>query len=466
LADQQPVLLRVDARAFADHRGALPRTTSALIELRPRGERRLRLVAIGPGAEIDRHPGAGAARRIDRRGFVIVPGLVNAHTHLDLTHIGPVAHDPGDGFMAWVDRIRHGRLADEAGIEQSVHRGAELCLAGGVVAVGDVGGAPAGHCSLAPLRGLRASGLIGVSYLEYFGIGRGETGARERVKAAVDAATGAGGGRRPLRAAVGGTPVEEGGVRLGLQPHASNTIGIDLYRWSAELAGRRGLPICTHLAETPEEREFVARGTGPQRAFLERLGLWDDRVLEDVGRGETPVGRLAPVIGAGLRTLVHVNGASDADIEVLARAGATVIYCPRASAYFGAERALGPHRYREMLAAGVNVALGTDSLVNLPPEAGTSGISTWDEMKLLYEREGVEPAALLAMATVAGARAIGLDESRFEFEAGSEPAGFVAVRVEGYRQETEALAAALGGDGRPELLLNGKISDLAEISAL
>src|SRR5690606_31425210 len=120
------------------------------------------------------------------------------------------------------------------------------------------------------------------------------------------------GEHRPLRAAVGGTGGSgDADIRLGLQPHASNTIGIGLYRWSGEVASRLGLPICTHLAETPEERRFVAEAAGPQREFLEHLGLWEERVLADVGRGQTPVARLAPVIEAGLRTLVHVNDASD-----------------------------------------------------------------------------------------------------------------------------------------------------------
>ncbi len=461
MADPRPIILRIDAAAICDDCATIP-AAAALLELRPGAERRLRLIAAGPAAEIGRHPASAGATAIDRRRCILVPGLVNAHTHLDLTHIGPRPHDPGAGFIHWVEQIRRQRLTDDAAIEASVRRGVELCLAGGTVAVGDIAGAPAGRPSLAPLRALRARGLIGVSSLEFFGIGLGEAGAAARVEAALDAA---------------GAPVADG-VALGLQPHASNTIGINLYRWSAGLAARRGLPICTHLAETPEEREFVARASGPQRAFLEQLGLWDDGLLQDVGRGQTPVGRLAGVIGAGLRTLVHVNDASDEDIDALAAAGATVVYCPRSSTYFGAEAAFGPHRYRDMAAAGVSIALGTDSLVNLPPEAQVEGVSVWDEMRLLHERDGAAPAALLQMATTGGARALGLDPGRFRFEPGAEPAGIVAVEVpasgggpedaagEQFGRKGGFLGASLAGSGRPELLLDGKISGLAEISAL
>lgn len=443
-------MVRIDARAICDDRGPLAGATGALVELRPRSARRLRLLAVGAGVDLDRHPASARAVRLDRRGAVLIPGLVNAHTHLDLSHLGPQRHDPAEGFVAWVDRIRHGRRADDAGIAESARMGARLCLAGATVAVGDIAGAPAGRPSLAPLRELRASGLIGVSYLEYFGIGAGEASVRQRVEAALE-----------------GAVADAAGVRLGLQPHASNTIGIDLYRWSVELALGAGLPICTHLAETLEERQFVAQGAGPQRDFLERLGLWEQRLLEDIGRGQTPVERLGPCIERGLRTLAHVNDATDADIDLLARAGATVIYCPRAAAYFGAPGVLGPHRYRDMLGAGVRVALGTDSLVNLPPEAaGDAGISVWDEMRLLRQRDGAGGTPLLQMATTAGAAALGLDPDRFRFTPGAELAGAAAVALPEGGRSVDPIARALDAGGRPELLLNGKMSSTAGVLGL
>ena len=452
MADEQVITVRIDARAICDDRGCARAPGALLVEIDPRATRRLRLLAAGTPAEIDRHPGAAGATRIDRSQALLIPGLVNAHTHLDLTHIGPLAHDPAKGFVRWVDRVRTQRRVDEAGIGASVQRGAALCVAGATVAVGDIGGAPEGRPSLAPLRALRGSDLIGVSYIEFFAIGAGEA----RGRAAVE----------DTLAAAGSDGVREG-VGLGLQPHASNTIGIETYRWSIDLARRRGMPICTHLAETSEERQFVMQAGGPQRVFLEQLGLWEDRLLADIGRAQTPVQRLRPCIEAGLRTLVHVNDASDADIEILADAGATVIYCPRAATYFDAAGACGAHRYREMRAAGVRVALGTDSLVSLPPEAaGAAGMSVWDEMRLLARRDGADGAALLQMATTAGAEAIGIEPDRFRFRPGAELAGVAAVALPGGGTCSDLLSLALASETRPELLLNGKMSTRAGVLSL
>ena len=98
---------------------------------------------------------------------LLMPGLVNAHTHLDLTHIGPVAHDPAEGFVKWVDIIRKERRMEDAGIRDAVAAGIRASLAGGSVAVGDIAGAPMGRITDAPALELASSPIVGVSYLEF-----------------------------------------------------------------------------------------------------------------------------------------------------------------------------------------------------------------------------------------------------------------------------------------------------------
>jgi cytosine/adenosine deaminase-related metal-dependent hydrolase len=139
---------------------------------------------------------------------------------------------------------------------------------------------------------------------------------------------------------------------------------------------------------------------------------------------------MAEVLGAAPFLVAHVNDCDDAAIRTLARTGTSVAYCPRASAYFGAERHFGPHRYRDMLGAGINVALGTDSIVNLPESAvGAAGMSILDEMRFLYRRDGTDPRVLLGMGTVNGARALGLPADAFAFGVGGEMAGLASVEV-------------------------------------
>jgi cytosine/adenosine deaminase-related metal-dependent hydrolase len=301
-----------------------------------------------------------------------------------------------------------------------------LSLAGAVVAVGDIGGAALGRPTLAPWNALRGALGLGVSFVEFFAIGRGEGPSRERLSQLLHD-----------NRQVFDTPGQ--GVRVGVQPHAPTTVSRGMYEWVMDRVGA-GVPVCTHLAETVEEQEFIAEGRGPQRAFLESLGLWDDAVLAELGTGATPVAHLAPVLARRPVLCAHVNDAGDEDIATLARTRTSVVYCPRASAYFGAHDRFGPHRYREMLEAGVNVCLGTDSVINLPSR---ERISTWDEARFLRRRDGTNVVSLLRMATVNGAVGLGLDPALFTFAPGPL-AGLVAVRAAGRVSSARgALAEAL-----------------------
>jgi aminodeoxyfutalosine deaminase len=429
---------RIDAAAAADGRGAAFAPVSVLLgpaRTGQSGSRRV-LAAIGLPGEVDQHPGASRAARIDRPDCLLIPALVNAHSHLDLTHIGPRPYDAAAGFGSFVDLVRRERRADDDGVRASVARGIALSGAGGVVGMGDIAGAPQGSPSAIPYRTLADSGLAGVSYLEFFAIGAGEQRGRDRIV-------------EGLRGAFADT---RDPVVLGVQPHAPTTVSLSTYGWMLrhpELGHRR---LSTHLAETPSENEFIAHGRGTHRAFLESLGLWEDRMLEEVGRGRSPVEHMGAVLAQAPFLCAHVNDASDKDIELLAGTPTSVAYCPRASDYFRTQDHFGPHRYRDMLAAGINVCLGTDSIINLPP--GTGRLSTLDEARFLYGRDKTDPVTLLKMATINGAKALGLDESAFAFQIGAGLAGIVAVPLEAVNGLTP-LAAALSSDSEPELLAVG-----------
>jgi aminodeoxyfutalosine deaminase len=430
-------IFRANAAAACDATGLIIRPVSILAQVESWPS--LRILALGPPEEVDHHPAARASVTTDLPNSILTPGFVNAHCHLDLTHIGPRPGDAAGGFVGWVDMVRSGRHTDPDAIAASVRLGIELSLAGGVSAIGDIAGAPGGIPNLVPFQTLRGSPLRGVSYLEFFGIGTTTTRARDRVNTALADAS-------PL----------QGPVRFGLQPHAPNTVDLPLYRWAVEQAQRHNLPLATHLAETPEERDFIAHARGPQREFLERLGIWDDTILRHIGRGNTPVRHMAEVLAAAPFTVAHVNDADDAALETLARTKTSVVYCPRASAYFGAEACFGPHRYRDMLGAGINVALGTDSIINLPAEAAhpaSGGLSTLEEARYLHRRDGADPLSLLAMITTNAAAALHMDPSLFRLRADSLVAGLNAVPIAGIPPEFEHPFASCLVSPHPPLLL-------------
>lgn len=444
-------LVRIDAFAAIDVRSALAGGVTLFLEVaEPTSPWPGRVLALGRTGDVDRHEAARSQRlrvRLQRPNAVLLPGMVNAHTHLDLTHLGPIPHDPGDdggGFVGWIDMVRRGRKLDPGEIAESVRLGIDLSRRAGVVAVGDIAGAPRGRMDPTPLQTLARSGLLGVSYAEFFGIGTSEAARGEELVAFVEAHA--------------GSISLAGGVRLGLQPHAPNTVSLANYGLSVDLARRHDLPIATHLAESIEERRFIERGEGPQRELLERLGLWDDALLRVIGRGRTPVQHLAEVLARAKFTLAHVNDCPDDAVRTLAGVGACVAYCPRASAYFGAERHFGPHRYRDLISAGVTVALGTDSIVNLPADARRRGLSVLDEARFLRRRDGTDPGVLLAMITVNGARAIGMDPSAFTLSADGPIGGVVAVELDGVGIPATAVAERLFGSDTDVAILFGRKS--------
>lgn len=427
----RPGVVRLDAAALADATLGVVSPGAMLLRIHP--DQVVEVLAVGEPGALDAPDLPTPDRRISLPAHLLLPGLVNAHTHLDLTHIGPVPHDPGEGFVRWVEHIRANRRDTPDGIADSVRLGVDLSLAGGTVAVGDIAGAPKARLTDTPARVLGSSRLAGVSFLEFFGIGRSAAGAVEQLELFTRESL------PGLRSELEGT-----GVRVGLQPHAPNTVDLGVYRWAAALAERYALPLSTHLAETPEERAFIAHASGPQRAMLEGFGLWDDSVLHHIGYGRHPVAHLARLLRDHRVLCAHVNDATDEAIGVLAETRTPVVYCPRASAYFGAETHFGPHRYREMLAAGIRVCLGTDSIVNLDTP---DRISILDEIRFLHHRDGADARTLLGMGTVHGAEALGLNPEAVTLRPGPL-AGLLAVPVSG----RDAWDSAMGGNDRPMVL--------------
>lgn len=422
------------------------------------------VLAVGARREVEGHPAVGVGtKRVDLAGHVLIPGLVNAHTHLDLTHIGPRPHDPAQGFAGFAKIVMGNRRQDEAGIRASVRDGIERSLNGGGVATGDIAGFVPPGVSLHPLAEMRASAMMGVSYPEFFCMGRrGE----ERLvdvlgpwlHAVFDESI-VPGVVSMLRSVTGGIwPARRAGskgerVGLGLSPHAPYSVDAAGYTYAAGLCEAYKLPLQTHLAESLDEREAIVEGRGALIEMLRGMGLYDDRAQAWFGKAKSSVHRLEGDLREAGSTVgprcaaVHCNDVSDEDLEVLKEAGCAVIYCPRSSAYFGHEQNFGPHRYREMVARGIPVALGTDSIINLP--AGSETISTLDEMRFLSQRDGTDPLALLRMATTTGARVLGLNEGAFTLQPRQGRAHWLAglVALPLSRKATDgqaALSDALG----------------------
>ncbi len=346
-----------------------------------------RVIATGEADAMRQRYGNDAATLVDRPGDLLLPGLVNAHAHLDLTALGPRPY--GGDFIEWVTTLR-GHLPDagartppgDAWSAASAARGAAMSLEADVQAIGDIARSEVSAAAR------RDTGLAGTTYREHFGLGPPWDAD------ALDA--------------IASSPIPDPRSLIppqGLQPHAPYSAGPALYH----AAARSGRPVSTHLAETPEELRFVRDGDGPFRNLLQRLGKWDPTFARHYGHGQTPVQWMAPYLRETPWLLAHCNYLTDDDIALLAATDATVAYCPVASDYFGHGSASGGHRYRELIDAGVNVALGTDSILCQPPDK-EQPLGIVPQMRHLFRRDRTDPQLLLNMATAHGRRALHLDD--------------------------------------------------------
>jgi cytosine/adenosine deaminase-related metal-dependent hydrolase len=205
---------------------------------------------------------------------------------------------------------------------------------------------------------------------------------------------------------------------IGLSPHSPYTLEPDAIQQCVQIAQQRGLPLAIHLAETTDEEQFIRTHAGPLREMWDRLGSWTD--FPGVFQG-TAV-EFAKSLGLLDRPslLAHVNYCSEADLALLARGRASVVYCPRTHKYFQHP----PHRWRDMLATGINVAVGTDSCASSPD------LNLVDELRLLHQIAPQHPVdELWKMATLNAARAV-----QWESEIGSiakgKSADFTVFRAE------------------------------------
>jgi cytosine/adenosine deaminase-related metal-dependent hydrolase len=357
------------------------------------------VAAVGPADEL------GEGERFP--GSVILPGFVNAHTHLEYA----VYAGFGDGlsFGPWIAiHVERKARIDVEDMEAIARLGALECLRSGVTTVGDCSfvGAAATACA--------DVGLEAIVFLEVFGEDADALERFERIRERVADAL-------------------SDGVRLGISPHAPYTCSLELYRACSEL----GLPIATHLAESDDETEYLLSGGGPWEAFADML--------------------VPPLRTTGIRALAaegllgahvlaaHCVQADEEEIELLAAHDVAVAHCPRSNAFLGC----GVAPLAALRDAGVRVCLATDS------PASTPSFDMFDELRAAVagaRAREKRPDALsavdaLELATLGGARALGLESDRGSLTPGKR-ADLTILSLEGspfVPWEDPVTATVLGG---------------------
>ncbi|RWX45141.1 Cytosine/adenosine deaminase [Candidatus Electrothrix aarhusensis] len=369
-----------------------------------------RIVDIGDFKQVARsYPGAEI---IDHPDAVLMPGLINAHTHLELSHLAYLSQDPSPtSFTGWIGHMLAERAKADAD-KKTIQDAALAVLVEqqrqGVIAIADISNTdlvrelipefPGNLLCLKEYLGLRASEL---------------TASLNSLK-------------------------EEAGYpdypEVYCTAHAPYSTHIDLLRALKNRAIQLGQIFSIHVAESTAEHDMISQGTGEMREFLEQRGFWESSFQPT---GSDSKGSVSYLHQHGLldsRTLcVHCIHVTEQEMDLLAENGAKVCLCPGSNRYLGVGTAPVEHYLRK----GILPALGTDSLTSNPE------LSIWREMRLLAEEHpGIDPADILRMATLGGAEALGLDRQLGSLETG-KAAAISVVKLPESVQNAFSLAECL-----------------------
>jgi len=328
----------------------------------------------------------------------ILPGLVNAHTHLELSHLhGRIP--PASRFLDWVRPMLALRREGASGSEISAVEAAESAIlqarASGTVLIGDVSN------TLMTVPLLRRARMGAQVFHELIGFSGSEAEAQvENARRAIDDLPG------------------DSDVRLSLAPHAPYSVSPALFAAIRRDVDAHVPRVSTvHLGESPEEVEFLASGTGPWRTLLDELGVWNPAWR---ARDRSPVQYLADTGFLNASVLVvHGVQFDREDLTRLRRLGATLVSCPRSNVHVG----VGSPPIESFYASGVDVAFGTDSL------ASVADLNLFSELAAARRlAPQVSARVLLRSATLTGARALGRGDEYGSIEPGKR-AALIAVRV-------------------------------------
>jgi len=355
---------------------------------------------------------ADAAAR-DLGDVALIPGLVNAHTHLEFSDLAePVS--PATPFTAWIRSLVANRRQRDPSADP-VSQGLRESARAGTTTVGEIA-SPGWN-----LEDFQSANSRAVIFQELLGLAASQHDAQLALA------------KEHLAA-----PREERLIH-GISPHAPYSVRPPLYQALVDLAVERGAPLAVHLAETRAELELLKNGRGEFVELLRGFGVWDETAIP---RGSRPLDYLRPLEAVQHALVIHGNYLDDEEIAFLAeRPQITVVYCPRTHAYFGHT----PHPWLRLLKADASVAIGTDGRGSNPD------LSVWRELQFLHSRfPQVDPAMLLELGTIRGARALGVDDSTGSLAPG-KAADLAVVRLSGgpenlFAAESKIIGVMCGGE--------------------
>lgn len=332
------------------------------------------------------------ANQVDYADVVVLPGFVNAHTHLELHNFR--GQLPEAEFFTWMQLMRAIRqTTPRETYDEGAPEGLREAWRCGATTVADTG------TSGATVRAVATLGGRGIYYQE--AIGPDPAGCEE---AFVELT-------RTVQRLQDEAPA---GVAIGVSPHAPYTVSPELLERTVAFARSEKLPLASHLAESSAEAEFVSRGSGPFAESRHSRGI----PLPPVARSPVEYAARAGLLGPDFLA-IHAVRADTADVETLAQSGCAVAVCPRSNLRHGH----GNPPLRVLLEAGLRVGLGTDSV------ASVESLDLLAEARAAKGLAGLTAEEALRLLTVDGARALGMESQIGSLEVGKW-ADLVAVQLD------------------------------------
>ena len=358
-----------------------------------------RIEEVGPWKEL---PRSATEPVVDLGDTILLPGLINAHCHLDYTEMAGTV-PPQKSFTNWIPLMLAAKAEwNYSEFASSWLHGADMLLRSGTTMVADIEAVP----ELLP-DVWQSTPLRVLSLIEMTGV-RTRRDPKTILREALDSIDRLPGGR----------------CRPGLSPHAPYSTNPELLRISAETAAKRQWPMAVHVSESADEFAMFARAEGHMFDWLRRNG----RNMSDCGIG-SPIQHLERNGALGSHLLaIHVNYLAPNDAALLARRKVSVVHCPRSHVYFRH----APFPFARLTRCKVNVCLGTDSLATVfKTRKQAIALNMFDEMHAFARAHPrVSSATILRMATMNGARALGLPGEAGEISSGTL-ADLIAVPFSG-----------------------------------
>lgn len=317
---------------------------------------------------------------VDLGNTAIIPGLVNAHAHLEFSSLdSPI--EPVLPFTDWIGRLLAHRRERTGSIDKFIHAGVHEAAAAGTSLVGDI---VTGDWSPGSVP---EDGLSVVAFRELIGL------LPDQLAPQLELA------KQHIADCRAADESGHGSLLPAVSPHAPYSVSPDLFHGLVDLARREEVPLCIHLAETQAELELLKSGSGEFFDMLTRFDLWRDGTIP---KGTRPMDYLQPLASLPHALIAHGNYLAGDEIDFLAaHTNIATVFCPRTHAFFGHV----DHSWERLLDAGATVCIGTDGRSSNPD------YSLWSELQILAQHSSNKRLPqILDAGTRQGAGALGQGE--------------------------------------------------------